>query len=218
MSKAPFPFPIQFYCLELFCHPSSVSPLHAPALIDGDAYAGNGFMALRASRGLWHPTDFQPCSPEAAARLKSLPWTSQPPDGPDWQKLDDIRGNLYRYGAISLWTQKNTFTPTPVWRIADNHLIRLSFLQLLARLPNCEIFAGDCLPTAPLYARFNGGQVIIPRDRRLTTASFSVFRSAYHVITGDKIARSKTVAPCFVPPPKPEPAIDDWPPVDHSEI
>lgn len=218
MAKAPFPFPIQFYCLECFTHPSSVSELHTPLLIEGDAYAGNGFMAIRATRGLWHPSDFPSATPEAAARFKSLSWTSQPPDSPEWRKLDEIRGDLYKYGAISLWTQKNTFTPAPTWRVAERHFIRLSFLQLLARLPNAEIFTGECLPTAPIYVRFNGGQVIIPQDRRLTTASRTIFRPAYHCLTGDRIARSNTVAPSFVPAPKPEPAIDDWPPIDLSEF
>lgn len=215
MSKAPFRFPLADGDMMTFCHPSPASGLDQPHFLDGDLHAGNGHIAVRARRGLWMESDYEKPSYEFTDRLASLPWHSFPDrESSEWRDIDDVRGDIYARGVIGVWTEDGKRSPSPVWRIAGTHLIRLSHLQLIARLPAVKVFAGPLTRSQPLMFRFNGGQVIVPIDKSLTTASWEIFAPTYDRFTGTREMRHKAIRPSYVPPPVPEAPIDNWPPAE----
>jgi hypothetical protein len=219
MSKTPFLFPLRAGDIACFCHPDPTHDLAQPHFIDGDLSAGNGYLAIKATRGLWLESDFTPAPYEAKERISNLPWHNVPEaDHPEWRKLDDIRGILYQYGSIHPWTDKHKPTPSPVWRVAQQHLIRLSHLQLIARLPAAQIYCGHLTATSPAFVRFNGGSLIIPLNRSLQAYSRDIFAPSYDVFTGERKTRYVPPKTSYVPKPIPEPAIEDWPPTDTTEL
>jgi hypothetical protein len=175
--KAPFTFPITLSAMENFRHPDPANIRHGLHM-DGDALVSmNGYIILRASRGYWLATDFPPAPPEFAVKASSLPWNAFPPDGDGWRRLDDKRGDLYARAPISMFTDKHKPTPSPVWRVGGLHMIRLSHLQQLARLPRCEVFTTGTRDDFAFF-RFNGGLAIVPRDKRLSDPRHPVSPSA----------------------------------------
>lgn len=165
--KAPFTFPIPIAAVEIFRHPDPSHALHGLHM-DGDALiAGNGYIAVRADRGYWMAGDFEPAPEEFTRRTSALPWHTFPPDGEGWRRMDEKRGDIYDRAPIGLFTEKHKPTPSPVWRVAGMHMIRLSFLQQLARLPRCEVYTAGTRDDFALF-RFNGGRAIVPRDKRLS--------------------------------------------------
>ena len=215
MSKAPFQFPLRAGDIACFCHPDPANPLAAAHFIDGDLMAGNGYMAIRASRGLWLEADFTPAAFETMERLANLPWHNLPEaSSPNWRDLDDIRGNLYQYGAINPWTDKHRPTPSPVWKVASHNLVRLSHLQLLARLPKAQIYCGPLTVTSPTFVRFNGGSLIMPKDSRLQHYSREIFTPSYDLFTGERKERTAPFKTSYVPKPIPDQPIEDWPPAE----
>lgn len=219
MSKAPFRFPISAGDVALFCHPDPSTGLSKPHFIDGDLHAGNGHIAIRARRGLWMESDFEAPHPDFTARLGDLPWHSCPDlKDPEWRSLDEIRPQIYDRGVVALWNDQGKRQPSPVWRIGERQHIRLSHLQLIARLPGAKVYAGELIRLQPIYITFNGGTVILPYDTAITKDwSFDIFKPSYHILDGTRNKRTNTVAPCFVPPPKPEPEIDGWPPAEPQD-
>lgn len=218
MSKAPFLFPIRAGDIALLCHPDPTHPLAAPHFIDGDLTAGNGYFATKARRGLWLESDFTPAEYEAKERLSNLPWHNVPEtDHPDWQSLDDIRGMLYRFGWINPWTDKHRPAPCPIWKLGHS-LIRLSHLQLIARLPKAQVYAGHLTVTCPAFFRFNDGYGIIPQDRSLKAYSREIFAPQYDMFTGALKERTAPRQSSYTPKPVPEQPIDNWPPIDQSEF
>jgi hypothetical protein len=217
--KTPFLFPIRAGDISLFCHPDPSTGLDKPHFVDGDLCAGNGFIAIRARRGLWLESDFEKPDPSFLNRLGNLPWHLTPdPQDPEWRSLDDIRGQIYRNAPIALWNDQGRRHPSPIWRVAQSQFIRLSHLQLIARLPGAKIYAGDLIRLQPIYITFVGGTVILPYDQAIPQDwSFDIFKPTYHLIDGTRDKRTNRVAPCFVPPPKPEPAIDGWPPAEPQD-
>ncbi len=198
-SKAPFPFPLQLGALDWFCHPTDTDFL-APVWKDGQALAGNGYTALRVDRGYWDARDFEPASPAFLMRFETLPWARFHGIPDEWHKLDDIRGHLYRSAPTYPWTAKGKCAPSRVWRVGATFLARLSHLQLIARLPRCEIHLGVMGPEAPLLFRFNGGLGMLAADKKLTEAGFSVFQpQTYH--DGTPVAKNQ--GPCVLPKKEP---------------
>lgn len=217
-SKSPFLFPLLPGDLAEFSHPSNLSPLSAAHIIDGCLTTGNGYIAIKANRGRWMDSDFQPASQKFIDRFSTLPWNTDIANSTEWRPLDAIRQELYRSAPISLWTEQPLvagafkLSPSPVWKVGANQLIRLSFLQLLARLPRCEVWAGRSHPSEPIRFRFNAGVALVPRDHRLTLCSKQIFRPVYHSLTGERQDPSTRARPSFGPNPPPEPPMDNWPP------
>lgn len=212
MSVSFFPYPLQFGALEAFCHPDPCHVFAKPAYHDGQALAGNGYILIRVHRGLWMPSDFEEPPSGFLTRFLSAPWKTLDPESVDWRSLDEIKGSLYRYGAKGAWL-KGKCAPSPVWRIGGSFLARQSHLQIIGRLPRCEIL----IAPGPLYFRFSGGHGILANDQKLTTASFEVFQPQYCPIHRTEIKRSKPLNWNFGTPPPPEPTLDDWPPVTSDE-
>jgi hypothetical protein len=188
--KAPFPFPLTVGDIECFTHPAEDHAFHRPHIIDGALCAGNGHIAIRAERGRWMASDFTTPPTEFLERFARLPWGAIHGDSPEWRRMDDVRGTIYRYASIGIWTEKKKRSPSPVVEIGKFHLIRLSHLQLIARLPRCEVYAGPVTRHDPLFFRYNGGTVIVPIDRGLTTASFGIFAPSLDILTHERNARS----------------------------
>jgi hypothetical protein len=222
-SKASFRFPITSLVFDHFVHPDPESGLSSPHAIDGTLYAGNGHIAIRATRGQWLPSDFPPATETFKERLTSLPWSVLPPaDHDGWRALDNYRSKIYSIAPISLFREDCRRQPSPVWLIAGHHLIRLSHLQLLARLPSAEVNIAETFRHHPLFIRFNGGEAMVPKDKTLQTYSRELFKPTYHVLDGYRqdspIGRKAIIAPAGPTHfPKPEPALEGWPPLDHSE-
>jgi len=220
MSKAPFRFPISAGDISLFCHPSPDSGLDRPHYLDGDLHAGNGFIAIRARRGLWMESDFDKAPYEFMERLSNLPWNGFPDSkSPEWRSLDDIRGTIYKYATVSLWNDQGKRQPSPIWRIGGAQYIRLSHLQLIARLPGAKVYAGPLTKTSPIYITYNGGTVLLPLEMGICKgASFDIFAPTFDRFDNTRQKLHTGPRPSFVPPPAPEPAIEDWPPIDTSEL
>jgi hypothetical protein len=198
-SKAPFPFPLQLGALDLFCHPTDPDFM-APMWKDAQALVGCGWIALRVDRGYWDASDFEPASAAFLARFETLPWSRFTGIPDEWQRLDDIRGRLYRHAPVYPWTAKGKCAPSRVWRVGETFLGRLSHLQLIARLPRCEVHLGVMGREAPLLFRFNGGLGMLAADKNLTEAGFSVFQpnTSY-----DGVKIPKNQGPCVLPKPAP---------------
>jgi hypothetical protein len=217
-SKAPFTFPLLAGDIALFCHPSAASPFHLPHFLDGDLTAGNHHIAIRARRGRWMECDFSPPPDGFKERLGNLPWHRFPDDGPEWRPLDDIRGLLYAHAPINPWKADFTPSPSPVWRIGHHHRVRLSHLQLLARLPRCMVYAGPSMRPDPLFIRFNAGTAIMPPNGKLTTHSREIFAPAYDCLTKERRDRSNpTGRSPWVKPLPPEQPVDNWPPLEPDD-
>lgn len=170
-----FPYPLQTGVLDHFVHPREGHIFERPVSHEGDVVTANAYIACRFHRGYWSPSDFESAPAAFLERFNALPWARFHGLPDEWQPLDDVRGNLYKYATIEPWTTKDTCAPSPVWRVGGSFLARLSHLQLIARLPRCEIHLGVMGREAPLLFRFNGGMGMLAPDKRLTSASFSIF-------------------------------------------
>lgn len=188
--KTPFRFPLTVGDIELFTHPREDHTFRRPHFIDGALCAGNGHIAIRSTSGRWMASDFTPAPSEFLQRFSSLPWGAIHGESPEWRAMDDVRAMVYRYGSVGIWTDKLKRGPSPVVEIGKHHLIRLSHLQLISCLPRCEVYAGPVTRHDPLFFRYNGGTVIVPIDRGLTTASFGIFAPSLDLFTQERIARS----------------------------
>lgn len=189
--KTPFRFPLTVGDIELFTHPAEDHAFHLAHFIDGALCAGNGHIAIRATSGRWMASDFTPAPSEFLQRFSRLPWGAIHGDSPEWRAMDDVRATIYRYAPIGIWTEKGKRSPSPVVEIGKHHLIRLSHLQLIARLPRCEVYAGPVTRHDPLFFRYNGGTVIVPIDRGLTFGTFGIFAPSLDMFTQERIDRSE---------------------------
>jgi hypothetical protein len=197
-SKTPFPYPLQLGALEEFCHPATCHLLSAPHVTgsgrDSAVLAGNGYLAIRVSRGLWMDSDFSPAPPGFFARLEKLPWGRHGdlPAG-DWRAMHDVRPSLFRKPPISPWLGARV-APSPVCCVAERHRIRLHHLQLISRLPRCEIWCGDATVMEPLFFRFSSGAGIIAWDKSLhdpknnIRVAVSIFNPRRCPITGQRVS------------------------------
>ena len=196
-SKSPFPSPLQIGVVDHFCHPRE-GHLYSRAVWQGDAVlTANHFHAIRFTRGMWvAKEDFDAAPAEFLKRFEALPWGRFEGIPDEWRKLDEIRGELYRSAPISPWDKNGNCAPSRVWRVNGTFLARLSHLQLIARLPRCEVHLGVMAADAPLLFRFNGGMGMLVADRRLTEAGFSVFEPRRHHEDGERVAKP---GPCVLP-------------------
>lgn len=204
-SKTPFPYPLQIGVMEHFCRPSPGHLLAMPRWHLGNVLAATGWFAIRVTRGLWmrDGSDFPPADAPFLARFNRLPWDTFGkiiPRENDWQALQDAR--LFRHGPLATWLDGRP-SPSPVWRVAENHLVRLSHLQLIGRLPRCQVFTGSMDRDAPLFFRFSGGMGIIARDENLTSPSQCIFTPGRHH-DGALMARQLVPAPSL--------SLPNWPP------
>lgn len=195
-SRSPFPSPLQLGVLDWFVHPRPGHVFARPAWQESFVLVANGYLALRLHRGYWTETDFMPADGDFLARFEALPWSRFEGIPDEWRAMDDIRGTLYRSAPVYPWTEKHRCAPSRVWRVNGSFLARLSHLQLIARLPRCEVHLGIMSQDAPLLFRFNGGIGMLAADPRLTEASFSVFEPRRHE-DGSRIG--KDLGPCVVP-------------------
>lgn len=205
------PYPLPLHALDEFVHPEDWHLFRHARRHDGEILAGNGYVALRASRGRWIDAEFPAASCEFLGRFGKLPWQRWP-DGRDeeWRMMDDRRGDLFRNGEIALWLQ-GKLAPTPVW-LCNEKRVRLSLLQLMARLPRAEVFVGSQDAEDPVWIRFSGGRAAIAMDARLTISSREIFGPARDHWSGERL-RSQG-RPKF----QGSRNYMNWPPADTSEL
>lgn len=184
MSKNDFGYPLPEYALADFCC-AAAGVLSRPMRHEGEIIAANGYVALRAYRGRWLDSDFPPASPEYMARINALPWERyQKLAADEWRTLTDARAHLYRRGRMGLLRAGTArLAPSPVW-LVGHVLVRLTLLQLIDRLPRCEVWTGNGGPGQPLWFRFTGGRGAIAADARLRESSFSIFQPVFNEWTG----------------------------------
>jgi hypothetical protein len=168
MKSHPYPLPAE--ALLDYCRPVAGHPFAAPLRHAGAILAANGYLALRATRGGWLDDDYAEASPEAAARLARLPWARLEHlcQQPEWRRLSELGSELAARGALRLWAADGGLAPSPVWAVADAGRIRLSVLQLIARLPRAELWTGGGGVLEPVFFRFSGGAGIVPLEERLS--------------------------------------------------
>lgn len=212
--KKGFPFPLPESALAEFCHPAETSGLSVPMRMGNEIVAANGYMAIRCRRGAWIDAEFPEAWTDFSARVEKLPWarfeTITKSDA--WDALDLLRGALGRHGPLAVWNGGKIHA-CPIWRVRDA-LVRLSMLQLVARLPRAEVFTGPPANADDgMFFRFSGGIGIVARDARLTHGTYEVFQPRADVLNaGTMMERSRMPAPTFALPGNP------WPPVDMTEV
>lgn len=209
------PFPLQLGALEEFCHPRESHVFARPTYHDGQALAGNGYMLLRVHKGLWMESDFEEPPAGFLTRFMAAPWDGASRNPENWQSMDEIKGDLFRFGVRGMWLGERC-APSPVWRLGASFLARQSHLQLIARLPRCEVFV---VTGSALHFRFSGGMGILAQDKRLTEFSYSVFAPRYtydgNLIEKRKAPRTDSGKPVALTgffAPVPDPGVEDWPP------
>lgn len=164
-SKRPFNFPLQPDVLPHFCHPW-LRPFHQPARLPGESvvHAASGYVAIRVRRGHWFAEEYPEADPEFIERIGALPWHRFEPDPkslavPVWRAMDDSRGTIYSGGVLDLWSIHGRANLDVPVMTAGGPVIPLAMLQLLARLPRCEVrMMGK---PGPLLFRFTGGEGIV---------------------------------------------------------
>jgi hypothetical protein len=207
--RPAFPFPIQLGALEEFRHPEPGHQLSRAGWYEGEALAANGFMAIRVRRGNFMESDFPEPEPGFWLRFLKLPWTKFENLADDWHEFYDVGRFLYSSATIEPW-KDGRCAPSPVWRVGPGFLARKSHLQLIAKLPRCEVHVGTLQAGEPMLFRFSGGIGMLAADARLTESSFEIFQNRYDY-DGMKIAR-KSPGPCVLPPQKPTwPAFEELP-------
>lgn len=196
--KLPFPYPLQLGALEEFCHPHPGHMLAAPHVSgtgrESVVFVGNTYIALRVSNGLWMDSDFAPPPAGFLDRLEKLPWGrhGQLKDT-EWRALQDVRPFLFRRAPISPWLHHRV-APSPVWSLAEQHLVRLCHLQLISRLPRCEVWCGEASRMEPLFFRFSSGAGILAWDKTLhdpqtaPAPAFSIFNPRRCPISGHRLS------------------------------
>jgi hypothetical protein len=159
-SKRGFRFPVPTEALGHFLHPVKAELGEPVWGDDAMLYASNGWVVLRMY-------SFCPQTPqgrpETYERLRKLHWHRKEYEQVDaWRKVDDCTLDLFREGVLEPWKMEPgnpaaTYRWDPVCRINHGLLVPLVSMQLISRLPRCEIYtAGGRYK--PLPFRFNGGE------------------------------------------------------------
>ena len=206
-----FPFPLPASALSDFVHPAEWHMLHHARRYGDEVLAGNGYVALRAVKGMWLPGDHAPASAEFLSRFGKLPWGRWDDLEDDWRALDSQRGRIFERAAHSVWLDEKV-APSPVWMVNEVR-VRLSLLQLVARLPRAEVYTGRTDRQDPLFVRFSGGKALIAADPRLTLHSCELFPGARDIWSGERIRTRRTTfrGAAFGG------EMANWPPPDSSE-
>lgn len=205
-----FKYPLPETALVEFSHPVPSHQFARPARHDGEIIAANGYVVLRAHRGAWMDRDFPEASQEALERLGKLPWGQWPriAGSAEWEPLDAQSGRIYDHAMISPFLL-GKIAPSPVVCVAEVP-VRLSLLQLVARLPRAEVYTGPSDREHPLWFRFSGGRGCIARDPSLKSRfSWTIFAPRYDVLHGTRIPKKTGPTLGFKDP--------NWPPPDLSE-
>jgi hypothetical protein len=186
--KNKFPYPLPLDALLEFRHPLDWHGLHRPMMHAGEVIAANGYVAVRATRGYWLDSDFPPATAEYLGRIGKLPWGRFPLMDADWREVDGQRGKIFKTARISPWLRDKP-APSPVWLVGGLTRVRLSWLQLVAMLPRCEIYAGPANRDDGMFFRFSGGIGMIARDPRFdaTPHDGQLFPPATDMWTGQPI-------------------------------
>jgi len=205
-----WPYPLPQSALKEFCHPLESHDFANPARHEGEIIAGNGYLCLRAHRGAWLDSEIEPASPDFLERISKIPWTrfSGIQDAA-WRSIGDVRGTLFERGTIAPWLA-GKMAPTPIW-LVDEIPVRLSLLQLISRLPRCEVSTGQTDSEDPLFFRFSGGRGAIARDARLKLASYRIFQPSRDIFTGDRQERRQGTVMRLT-----QPGVN-WPPPDCAD-
>lgn len=203
MKPRNYPYPLPFESLMDFCHPRAGHGFAVPVRDEGRVMAANGYLAIFADRGAWLTSDFAQAGEDYLQRFFSLPW--QPLDGP-WRLLAEDSGTIYRRGLLPVWgAVPGVLAPSPVWCVAGGPLVRLSMLQLVGRLPRCEVHVGAMDRADPLFFRFSGGSGMIAYDPKLPDFfSYELFPQRRDPLTGEILTRQEG--------PKPSWLLPGWPP------
>lgn len=163
-SRRPFRHPVPAEAVPYFCHPVEGHGYHVPAWgRDARLYACNGHVAVRFFN---FPADMAPGPQTVVDRLQRLSWhDGRHEDRTAWRKTDDCTLDLFRDGLFEPWevdeeTGRVRYAVDPPARVNHGLLVPLVALQLVSRLPACEIYtAGGRYK--PLAFRFRGGEGII---------------------------------------------------------
>lgn len=199
----------------MFCVPGrEMNPLCEPWRGDDEVMAGNGYAVIRVYRGGWLDRDFSAATGEVLERIGKIPWSRFVKlRDEDWHPLADLMGCIWFRGALGFWMDgKPRPAATPIWRVGDV-LVRLTALQMVARLPRCEVAWTGGDPDSPLWFRFSGGRGAIARDRNLHASSYSILQARVDDLTGElvKPGRRPETKLRLV-----QPGVN-WPPVDLTE-
>lgn len=148
--------------LEYYCHPREGHALSLSAWgRDGALYVANGWVALRFfGFSAAHATG----SMELVDRLRKQPWHSPAYEDPKaWRKLDDVTLDLFKEGVLDPWhPERLAYLADPCVRINFGALVPCVSLQMISRLPRCEIYT--VLDRAqPVPFRFRGGEGLLAR-------------------------------------------------------
>lgn len=164
-SKRPFGHPLPVEVLPWFCHPLAGHHYEFPAYgRDGKLYCSNGFIALRFFK---FPASFGLGPQTMVERIQKLNgWHRSPhEDAAAWRKLDDCTLDLFREGIFPMWREhegRMRFRVDPAVEVNVSTLVPAVALQLISRLPRCEIFTAPDRDS-PLPFRFNGGEGLVAR-------------------------------------------------------
>ncbi len=207
-SKAFFPSPLQLGVLEEFCRPVAGHAMEVPRwdAAGGEALAGCGWFAIRVRKGLWmrDGSDVVAAPAGYLERFNKLPWESFETFVKVPELWEDLRtcANLYPAGALGLWQGNGMPAASPVWRVNETHVVRLSHLQLISRLPACQVYTGA---SENLHFRFSGGVGIVAKDKRLGNPTRDILQPKRDY-TGGKAPRNEPRYGGLALPGKP------WPP------
>jgi hypothetical protein len=187
----PYPFPLPESALRDFCHPRKSDILSKPWRDGRNLFAANGHIALRASRGAWIDDEFDDIPQDVNERLQALPWSRLEDRLHDknWKLLDNVANMLFRYPQRPLFYQSNGKTlvnPCPTWMLG-NTLVKLSVIQMVARLPRAEAFIKHGQRNGPIYIRYSGGVGIIAGNPNLKEHSIQLYAPKYDPLGGYEI-------------------------------
>jgi len=209
------PYPIPEEALRAFCVPGRVmNPLCHPWRGDGEVIAGNGYAVIRVQRGRWLDRDFPAVTAEVMERIGKIPWSRFVKlRDEDWHPLGNLMGCIWFRGELGFWQDtKPRPAPTPIWRVGDV-LVRLSALQMIAKLPRVEVAWTGGDPASPLWFRFSGGRGAIAFDKTLRVGSYAILQPRMDDLSGELVKpgyRSETKLRLVQPG-------TNWPPVDLTE-
>lgn len=208
--KDGWPYPLPQAALAEFCHPGAWHVFAAPARGDSEIMACNGYLALRAHRGAWLDREIPAASADFMERFGKIPWGRYVKIRDEaWRPLGELRAKLEFHGRIEPWL-KGRPAPSPVWRV-DEFRVRLAWLQLIARLPRCEVATGQATDDCPLFFRFSGGRGAILPDSRMGTPAFTIFEAGKDIFTGERQERRQGPGMRLE-----QPGVN-WPPVDLTD-
>jgi hypothetical protein len=164
-SKRPFRHPLPAEVVAWFCHPRAGHVYEAPAFgRDGKLYCSNGFIAVRFFN---FPASMGTGPQEMVERLQKLPGWKRPEheDASAWRKTDDCTLDLFQEGVFPMWREfrgRMQYRVDPAVQVNLTTVVPAVSLQLISRLPRCEVFTAPDRDS-PLPFRFNGGEGLVAR-------------------------------------------------------